>query len=467
MPRRARRFAGRHLAGAAALVLAALALAGCGSTSSWRPGDMSAAPSGLYVDWDYQDWCIDRFILVAVRDSRQAREVDRVALQREYLDAVTFQAAWDSLSLVTFLGLDPAEQQARRRDGASALRDARRAILSTVNYYRGVGDRAPGTNLTSVNVPMPPAGTETAVSVAIAKLVAATGIDPANAAAWHDLGYFCGIVGDRVRQQRALASCLAALDQASADVVEHVDALRLRRDVLLDLAWLARDLGQPAVTVAYLDHLQPWLDVPGREREERQYEAQLLRGLALADQGEWLAAVSQARDLPRLRVTTRTLAGGAARQDLRWSLTAPHFMTLGFDRAAWPQQPSDFGRRWIKALAGAPAGESSHILWLLGPPPTHLEFPARLASRYWQDQGKIYAAAGEREMAGHCYEWASLYRPFAMFFPLTAADGNPRGGQPAYFVGYGTYFLCGDREAYDRDADAIVAERSRTSLSPD
>lgn len=435
-------------------VLAIVALAGCATTPARRDSPQPVVPSGLYVDWDHHDWCVDRYVLATLSDLRRRTEPSMAAPRLVYQDAVTYQAAWDSVSLVAFMARDSAEQQARRRDGAQAHLGARRIILRALRSVAGLDDRQAESGLIDP-------GSERALTEAMVALIAATGTDPSNPAAWRDLAYFCGVVGDRPRQQRALAACLAALDQAAPALADSDDGRRLRRDVLLDLAWLARDLGQPAVTLAYLDHVVPWLDAAGPELEERLYEARLLRGLALADQGEWLAAVAEARDLPHLRVTTRSLAGGSARDHLRWSLTAPHFMTLGLDRSAWPRQASDFGRRWIKALAGAPAGESAHVLWLLGPPPTHLELPARLAARFWQDLGHLHAAAGQRTEASHCYRWAALYRPYTMFFPLQARTGRPRGSSPVYYVGYDRFFLCGDRQAYERDTDGLMVDRSR------
>lgn len=465
MPKASRWRPGWPDAAATIVIITVMALSGCASTPSRRAGESPPPASNLYIDWDHHDWCFDRYILTNVRDVRRRTEPTVASPSLAYRDAVTYRADWDSLGLVSFLGREPAEQQARRRDGARAHLEARRLILRTLGAYQGFIDRGSGKSIVGLDAAPSVLGSEATVTAAITALVAATGTDPSSPFAWRDLAYFCGAVGDRPRQQRALAACLAALDQADGALINGDDAQRLRRDVLLDLAWLARDLGQPAVTLAYIDYLEPWLAAPGPEQKERRYEAQLLRGLALADQGEWLAAVSAARDLPRLRVATRSLTGGSARESLRWSLNAPHFMTLGFDRTSWPRQRSDFGRRWIKALAGAPAGESAHVLWLLGPPPTHLELPARLASRFWQDLGRLHAEAGQRAEAAHCYEWAALYRPYGVFFPLQTRTGRPRGGSPVYYLGYDTFFLCGDRQAYQRDIDDQVAERSRSDLN--
>lgn len=448
------------------LILGLSVLAGCGGAPAPETEADILVSEGMYVDWDYHDWLVDRFVLIRSRGAVTAQGLGQLDPLGEYLSAINYTAPWDSLSLVAYLSLSRTEQAERRHDAMVLVSEARGVVRGAITRCRNNADGGFVPNIGRTGATSRRLGTEAAVTTAIGHFVAATGIDPSNAGAWRDLAYFCGNAGDRGRQQRALAASLAALDQRTPglDPDADVDADRLRRDVLLDLAWLARDLRQPAVTIAYLDHVASWLETPSREREERRFEALLLRGLALADQGEWLAAMSVARDLPRVEVTMRTLRG-SVREDLRWQLNEPQFMSLGFDRSAWPRQLSDFGRRWIKAVAGAPSGDRSHTLWLLGAPPTHLEFPARLASRYWQDQGTIRARAGEFVTARHCFTWAALYRPYMAFFPLGGSDSesllSDDENRQRYYIAYGAFFLCGDRNAFERDAATIVMERAR------
>jgi len=455
----------RTLAGVlVAAALAAVHLGGC-APSPPAADDAALVPDGLYVDWDLADWRVDRSILVNVRDYATTQNLRRSEPARDYQQAVTYRAPWDSVTMVTFLALNDAEQAERRRLASNHIKAARRVVLGTVNHYWSRASDGYLPNLNAIDNAPSPLGVETAVTTALRHLVAATGLDPTNPAGWRDLAYFTGVAGDRQRQGRALTATLAALDLVDHERAARDDFGRLRRDALLDLAWLARDLGQPELTLGYLDHLQPWLSTPSPEQPDRTFEARLLRGLALADAGEWLAAVQQARDLPRIRVHSRALRGGV-REDLRWQLDPPHFEALGYDRAAWPRQESDFGRRWIKAMAGAPSGDIGHTLWLLGAPPTHLELPPRLASRFWQDQGRLYARAGDFTEARNCFEWAVMYRPYMAFFPLTGSAQARRlatpGAPQRYYTAYGMFFLCGDRSAYDRDVELAMNERART-----
>jgi hypothetical protein len=455
------------LAAVILVALAALTTVGCGGQPAVESSPGADAPEDLYVDWDLADWRVDRYILVNVRDFTTAQALGVREPAEAYRRAVTFEAVWDSLGLIPFLSLNHAEQADRRRVARRHVAEARRVVLGTTNHYWSEASRGYIPNLNAIDNAPVPLGVETAVTTALRHLVAATGVDPSNPAGWRDLAYFYGVVGDRPRQQRALGAALVSLDLVDPDGGVEGDVGRLRRDVFLDLAWLARDLRQPDLALAYLDHVQPWLRTPSPEREDRLFEAGVLRGLALADKGEWLAAVTQARDLPRVEVTSRSVRG-SVREDLRWFLDAPHFEALGYDRSAWPRLLSDFGRRWIKAMAGAPSGDISHTLWILGPPPTHLEFPPRLASRYWQDQGVLYARAGDMENARHCFEWAMMYRPYMAFFPLTGSSSRPgRTARPGtaqrYYTSYGMFFLCGDRGAYERDVEPTLAARQRSA----
>jgi hypothetical protein len=447
---------------AAALAVVSV-LAGCGGPPA--PLDDPLAIGGdLYVDWDRADWRVDRYLLISAKDFATSKNLGPREPARAYREALTYSARWDSVSMVTYLALETREQIARRKQSRAHLRRARTILRSTVNHHWNEASRGYLPNLNAIDHAPKPVGIETAVTSALTHLVDAVGLDPTNVAAWRDLAYFTGAVGDRDRQHRALTATLAALDLVPPRAGPRPDVDRLRRDTLLDLAWLSRELQQPALTLAYLDHVEPWLDAPGPERTERRFEADVLRGLALADQGAWLEAVQQARRLPRIPVVRRAMRGGA-REGLRWQLDPPLFEAMGHDRTAWPRRESDFGRRWVKAVAGAPSGDMDHTLWLLGAPPTDLEFPPRLAWRFWQDQGRLYARAGQTRAARNCFQWAAMYRPYMAFFPLAGSQRSGRlatpGASQRYFTGYGLFFLCGDRGAFERDTGMAISSRGR------
>lgn len=437
--------------------------AGCsrppaGQTQSNEP----ALAADLYVDWDDLDWHLDRYLQISLRDFAGAQNLVSGRPADDYRAATTYQAHWDSVGLHFFLRLHEEERQERRRLAAGHHADARRLLLGVINHYRSMlaGGYLPNLNVTDFAAR--PQGVETAVTNAIGRWISATGLDPSNAAAWRDLAYFCGVVGDRPRQQRSLGAALAALDRIDPRQVAEGNAGRLRRDILLDLAWLALDQRQPGLTLAYLEHVEPWLATPSPERDDRRFEAQVLRGLALVDRGRTRDAADQIRRLPSAELRLRAVRAGV-REDLRWQVAPPHGGQLGYQRANWPRQTSYFARDWIRARIGAPSGEIEDTLWLLGPPPTALELPPRLAWRYWQDRGQLHAQAGDRYHATRCFERAAYFRPYLAFFPLRGSTGPSRLG-PAdvlhpFFTGYDRFFLCGDLDAYQQGLQTAVAAR--------
>jgi tetratricopeptide (TPR) repeat protein len=443
------------------LLASATLLAGCGPAPSPRDEPVQDARAA-FVDWDLVGTRVDRTLLLAARDFAIAQNLAPRDPARTYREAVAYAAPRDSIGLIPFLTLGDAHQE-RRRQLARPHRDtARRVVIGTLHRYWNDATRGAVPDLDLQGNGLRPQGIETAVTTALHHLTIATGLDPTDVAAWRDLAYFRGAIGDRDGQHRALTATLAALDMVDPLGTAAGDLARIRRDTLLDLAWLARASGQPRVALGYLDHAAPWLELPSPERDDRTYEAGVLRGLALAEAGHPAAAVQQARSLPRAVVVQRTLRG-TVREDLRWRLDPPDPATLGLDRAAWPRVESDFGRRWVQAVAQAhqTVGDLGPALWRLGPAPTHLDFPPRLAARYWQDRGDLCVRAGRLEEALHCYEWAALARPYVAFFPVSGS--RARGmlasgeGPHRYYTGYGLFFLQGDRSAFTEDAGLALA----------
>lgn len=440
-------------------VCAALS-AGCGRPAAVDQVAELSTTNQPYVDWDDQDYHVDRFLQLRLKDFSISQGLGPRRPADAYRSAVSYAAVWDSVGLAFFRRLNQAEQADRRRLALHHHAEARRIVLAAVHHHRNASARGHLPALSRSDPAGRPAGVETAVTEALRHLVRATGMDPTLAAAWRDLGYFCAAAGDRHRQRRALSAALLALDLVDPDQGTAGDHARLRRDIFLDLAWLSRDEGRPEQALAYLDHARPWLVVASPERDERYFEAMLLRGLALAEQGEWRAAGQIARELPAIRVPVRAVRGGV-REDLRWHISAPLRDSLGFERSAWPRRESTFGRQWIRAVIGAPSGDPWHTLYLMGAPPTDLELPARLASRYWQDRGRLHDLADDGEVAARCYQWAAYYRPYFAFFPIRVGAGPPRfdefSAERRYYTGYGMFFLCGDRDLFLQDLAATHA----------
>jgi hypothetical protein len=431
--------------------LIAASLTGCSRQPAAELGGDAPPATNLYIDWDELDWHLDRYVQVNMRDFAAAQNLTSRQPVDDYRKATTYAAEWDSVGLELFRRLHDEEQAERRRLAARHHAEARRLVLGTVHHYGNMLASGYVPYLSPLGQASRPQGVETMVTAAISHWIRATGLAPDNPAAWRDLGYFCGVVGDQARQVRALNAALATLDRHDPAQAPEGPAGRLRRDIYLDLAWLARDQGQPALTLAYLDHLEPWLLTPSAEREDRRFEAQVLRGLAYADLGNLRAATEQVHRLPPAEVLIRTVRGGV-RDDLRWHLAAPHRDGIGYMRGNWPRQISDFGRRWIRARIALMAGDLQAAVWHLGAPPTDLELPARLAWRYWQDRGELHSLDDDLFIATRCFEWAAFYRPYMAFFPLRGSQGPsrlaPSDRWHRFYTGYGVFYLCGDRGTY-------------------
>lgn len=444
-----------------------LLLAGCsGPPAAGRVGLDAAsdhAPAeALYVDWDEHDFHLDRYLQINLRDLAVSMDRDHRDLSDVYRQAVTDEAAWDSIGLDLHSRLNRAEQTQRRRLATRHHDRARSLLLGVIHHHRNWLARGLLPDFTPVGMIDRHEGVETVVTTALKHLTRATATDPSLAAAWRDLAYFSGVAGDRDRQERALNAALAALEAPGRGPRDTDDHGRLRRDILLDLAWLVRASGRLDLAIAHLDRLEPWLGTPAPEADLRLYEALLLRGLALADRGDRREANRIARELPALRLPVRAIRA-LKREDLHWHISIPNSGELGFMRSAWPRRESNFGRQWIRAALEAASGDPRRAARLLHAPPTDLELPSRLAWRYWQERGRLHDLANEGHEAIRCYQRAAQYRPYLAFFPLRASDGAPRLGEfgfvRRYYAGYGLFFLCGDPELWQSDhPSAMTAE---------
>lgn len=427
------------------------ALSGCSRQPARQFAGARPMAANLYIDWDELDWHLDRYLQVNMRDFALAQNLGSRQPVEDYRRATTYEAEWDSVGLDLFRRLHDEEQAERRQLADRHHAEARHLILGTVHHHGNLLARGYLPNLNTSDQASRPQGVETVVTRAINHWILATGLAPDDPAAWRDLAYFSGVVGDQRRQAQALNAALATLDRLDPAQTAEGPAGRLRRDLYLDLAWLARDQGQAALALAYLDHLEPWLLTPAAEREDRRFEAQVLRGLAYTDLGKLRAATEQVHRLPPAVLLSRTGRGGV-REDLRWHLAAPHREGIGYLRGNWPRQSSDFARRWIRARIAMMSGDLQAAVWHLGAPPTFLELPPRLAWRYWQDRGELHARDDDLYTATRCFEWAAFYRPYMAFFPLRGSQGPsrlaPSDGWHRFYTGYGVFYLCGDRGTY-------------------
>ncbi len=264
-------------------------------------------------------------------------------------------------------------------------------------------------------------------------LSSATDLDPSNAEAWLALARLRADLGERERQRAALAAAGRALDAAPDSTSDERRALRL--EVLQASAWLDRDEGRWDEGLAVVER--------GLGLEPEDLELMLVKGLILADAGRFVEASAIARDLPSIRYHVHGM------------------LLMGLQKA-----PSDYGSRWIQAMAYVAAGDpklAEYALGVLHPERIRLPF----MSRYWNDVGLVAELNDRPADAAFYYSIALVtapwhyYRPWAGFGCPSRILGQPAPGVPV-FTSPAHRYLAGSLFSYGAQiaAEAEVAADS-------
>jgi tetratricopeptide (TPR) repeat protein len=255
----------------------------------------------------------------------------------------------------------------------------------------------------------------------------AVGLDPENYYAWHLQGYFASCCGDVDRALASLEAAVRALDLVPADV--H---LEMKQRVMLDLAWLERDLGLFEKAKGRLDQAAKFGTEP--------VEARLLRGLIAAQTGDQQTALRMAAELRSQPVRIYPVY-------YRSAAMIPEVMDVN----AWEIKNSDYMQAWIIALMELNKGDAKAATLAFGEYTTKRHYP--LAAHFWNDAGLIYERTGRFDLSVKAWGLAISSRPWILnmvYKPYTIRlgelTGNPR---PAtYFLGFDTFYLVGNRLAY-------------------
>ncbi len=406
---------------AVALLLLLLVVAVDRTSASEQPSLSLPEPDVLvseFMHWDadfYRDHTSVPGILGLHRPDDQAAIYER---------EIAFDAPYTALDLDSFLALSPDEQAARRREARrAAVRVSRFALL--IRNYR----------LEQAEGRIPQLATISGVKTVLAclhALINATGLDPANPWNWHLLSYFAGLLGDQDR-------CLAALDAAVDALSQYPnqDYREIRHRIALDYAWVYRDQG-------HWDKSREWLRraatlLPG------QPETVLLNALTLAGMGRQSDAHRAAR---KVQLPVTRLLFDPSNQ--RW---------------IWQQVPSSYVENWVQALNFARLGDHDKALFALRR--INADRCYAFGSRFWNDAGRVFELAGDKQQARTYYAYALATRPLVEYYVyeigagLDCTVGNPAKGLP-YFLGYGRFYLCGSRFAYA--VNKAVAMDSSTDL---
>ncbi len=255
----------------------------------------------------------------------------------------------------------------------------------------------------------------------------ATSLDPENYYAWHLQSYFAACCGDMERSYDSLMATAKALNEAAPD--EH---LQMKQRVMLDLAWLERNLGLFDKALGRLDMAKRLVPEPA--------EARLLRGLIAAQTGDDQQALRIAAELrsEKIYIYPPQISDISSTPDV-------------LDVARWRTQKSAYLKSWITALLEIKKGDFKAA---------ERAFPEVSALRYypfaqyfWNDAGLIYERTGRGKLAGNAWAMARLSRPwlpYMVYKPygvrLGELTGNPSPSD--FFLGFDSFYLVGSRLGY-------------------
>jgi len=457
------------------------------AAAAWLLAIATLAAAADPVDWNRLDWRLDRALLVSRYLFHDRQPADPWP---QYLTSLSGGVVPDPVDLAEFLALAPAVQAARRAEAAELVASARLAVLDRAlplrdavqaNQPNLVGDLARDTP-----------GFAEAMTTALGRLDAAVVRDPTAAEAWYHLAFFRGLAGDVAREEQAHAGFFAAW--AHLDASQQTALAFYREQAILDRAWALRDRGRYDECLEWLDTHRAELSREAAPPAVAPYaEALLVRALVHAERGEVAPAQALLPHLPVLELPSRAAAPNQTYVD-QYNQRLAYYRRLYHnpsidppDRddhlpaddpnrdlpvhnpsAEWQDTVSDnlsrqhrsstYLRKWVQAWLTLRRGHDARsVARELGRMELELEFPPRLGWRWWQDQGLLYEALGEYDLAQVCWARAAVYRPFFVYHPMGQGRGIAQvhglagTGQP-YFLAYGTFFTVGSLWSYAANA---------------
>ncbi|MFH1841584.1 MAG: tetratricopeptide repeat protein [bacterium] len=297
--------------------------------------------------------------------------IDTEALFRE---SRRYFADPEAVDLAVFRALSPAAQMERRELAQFYLGEAERFEIMIWEHVAFIKEEFALTH---------PKGYLESMARCMGKLTTAVGLDPGNPEPWYDLAYLCGVVGDQVRYRQCLDATVAAIGKDETGLYRN-----LRHRLALDYAWYCRDNG-------WMEDGLVWADRADALKPEEE-ESILVRGLLLADLGEFQAACELAAQIRSIKIK----------------------------RPMWGVIPSDFAENWIQSQAYRGQGNMLLACFVIGHVFFANEFP--YANRYYNDIGMMAELNGTPRQATEYYGLAATGRPFFVYFPLKTVAGPPR-----------------------------------------
>ncbi len=326
----------------------------------------------------------------------------------------------DPLGLDQFRALSSEEQADRRKLALKQVDFVTRFLMVQDRRVQETRENIPDANFNRVQ-------NRANLTDCLRFLGHATGLDPENYYAWHLQAYFAACCGDGERSHNSLLAAARALKEVPSDKL-----VEMKQRVMLDLAWLERDLG-------LFEKATGRLDVAARLGKVS-VEAVLLRGLIAAqtgDQSKALEMSSQLRSQPvRVFPTDYTTA-----------TMSPQLVNV----LSWQKVNSDYLQNWILALMELQKGDIQLATSTFREYSTNRHYP--FAARFWNDAGMIYERTGRYNQALQAWEFAKINRPWLLHMiykpyglRLGELTGSP--GPVGFTLGFNSFYLTGSRLAY-------------------
>lgn len=376
-----------------------------------------------------------RFYRLMEENPNQDVSQFRLDQHEAYKESKTWDGSLPApISLEGFRALPSEEQETRRKLALEELEFVVGFFNVQTQRLQRARENQPTTSLINTS-------RMTGLTDCLRQLSHATGLDPENYYAWHLSSYFAACCGDIQRSHDALKAAAQALNSVKPDKL--VD---MKQRVMLDLAWLERNLG-------LFDKAVRRLDIVAKIGDES-VEAKLLRGLIAAQTGQAQEALQLASEL-----RSETIRIFPARY---YTINNSPDVT---DVSKWKTQKSAYMKAWITALLEIQKGDFKAA---------ELAFPEFSGSRYypfaphfWNDAGFIYERTGRGKLASQSWAMARISQPWILnmiYKPygirLGELTGNARPSD--YFLGFDQFYLGGSRLAYG--ASMVGAMSSLTDL---
>ncbi len=357
--------------------------------------------------------------------------LDRSQFKLDQIKAYEESLAWDAslpgpVGLDQFRSLDAAEQAERRELALDELGFVTRFRRVQDQLLQEARENIPNRNTNRVQ-------DRSNLTDCLRVLNLATGLDPENFYAWHLQGYFAACVGDNDRARISLLAAARAMNSLETD--QFTD---MKQRIMLDLAWLERDLGLFAKASQRLAIVKR---LAGEQQSGKiSVEIHLLEGLIAAQTGNQEKALKIASDLRSQPV--RLFPTDYTKATMTPQVT---------DIYNWQKVNSNYMQSWIIALIEIKKGDLGSVGKIFGEFSINRFYP--YASRFWNDAGMIYERTNRFKSANNAWAMAKISRPWLLHMiykpyglKLGELTGNP--GPVEFCLGFDSFYICGSRLAY-------------------